>query len=290
MRGLVNPGVCLSLVLAACGELEVETPDGGTVERFDARGATPPPSTPLLEDVPPRMPYTVVTLRGQTNGRRVLVEGVGNPRSIQTIAGSFCIDVPVPAPGSYELQVYALGADGQLSDGAARVGVEIDPTSAPISGASTCSGADPAGCSGAEEICGNGRDDDCNNLADDRDPACAICAGDLLDDQSSSLEAPALTPGRYENLVLCPGDIDVYGVLMRAGETLNARIFFSDEAGNLELQLLAPDRRTVLARSLSVTDDESLTHTSSVAAEYKLVVFAEPGVTNDYTLSISVAP
>lgn len=290
MRGLICTGMGLAFVLAACGDLEVETPDGGTVERFDAQGAPPPPRTPVLDDVPPRMPYSVVTLRGQTNGRRVLVEGLGNPRSVQTIAESFCVDVPVPMPGSYELEVYALGVDGQLSVGAARVRVEIDPAAPPIPGASTCSGSDPAGCVGAEEICGNGRDDDCNNLADERDPACAACPGDLLDDQSSSLEAPALSPGRYEDLVLCPGDIDVYGVLMRAGETLSARIFFSDAAGNLEMQLLAPDRRTVLERSFSVTDDESLTHTSSVAAEYKLVVFAEPGVTNDYTLSISVAP
>lgn len=288
MRGTIVLGLGVGWALLACGELEVETPDGGTTERFDVRGAAPPPRTPVLEDVPARVPYSVVTLRGQTNGRRVLVEGLGNPRSVQTIAEAFCIDLPVPGPGTYDLEVHALGVDGQLSDAPAMVRVEIDPAAPPIFGASTCNGADPAGCAGAVELCGNGRDDDCNNLADDDDPACAVCAGDLLDDQSSSLDAPALSPGRYEDLVLCPGDIDVYGVLMRSGDRLNARILFSHAEGNLELQLLAPDRRTVLARSVSVTDDESLTYTSSTAAEYKLVVFAEAGVTNGYTLSLSL--
>lgn len=288
MRRSILLWATLTWAAAACGELEVETPDGGTVERFDVKGAAPPPRTPVIEDVPAVIPYSVVTVRGQTDGRRVLVEGLGNPRSVQTIAESFCIDLPIPEPGDYALEVYALGLDGQLSDGSAKVSVRVDPSAPPIPGASTCSGADPAGCVGSEEICGNGRDDNCNNLVDDRDPACAACPGDILDDQSSSLDAPALSPGRYENLVLCPGDIDVYGVLMRPEETMTARILFAHSAGNLELQLLAPDRRTVLDRSLSVTDDESLVYTSSAAAEYKLVVFAEPGVTNDYTLSLSV--
>lgn len=279
--GLVGLGL-------ACGDLEVETPDGGTVERFDVRGATPPPRTPVLESFPARVPYSVISLRGQTDGRRVLVEGLGNPRTIQTISESFCIDLPVPGPGTYDLLVHALGVDGQLSDAPAQAQVVIDPAAPPVPGASTCSGADPAGCSGAVEICGNGRDDDCNNLADEDDPACATCAGDLLDDQSSRLDAPALSPGRYEDLLLCPGDLDVYGVLMRAGERLNARILFSHADGNLELQLLGADQRTVLARSVSVTDDEAVTYTSSVAAEYKLVVFAEAGVSNGYTLSISL--
>jgi hypothetical protein len=237
-------------------------------------------------------PYPLATVRGSADGRRVLVEGAGNPQSVavleQTQGSIFCIDVALPQPMSYMLQLYTLGVDGQVSESAAEVGVEFDPAAAPVPGLTTCSGSDPAGCPSNAEICDNNRDDDCNNLVDEDDPACATCVDDPLE-PNDDLAAPRLEPGRYENLAICPGNQDVYGVFLQADETLTARIFFTHFDGNLDMTMIdGGDLMTVIGRSTSVTDDESLTHTATAAQEVKVVINGESGASNSYTLELRV--
>jgi hypothetical protein len=288
-RGLARAGLLLVAGLG-CGEPSVTRPDGGPLAFLDARGMTPAPETPILEAVPERVPYTVATLRGQAGARRVIVESSANPVAATVLPdGSFCVDAPMPQPGEYSFRVYAQGADGQLSERPAVVSVRFDPAAPSVPGAQTCSGGDPAGCAGSVEICDNRRDDDCNNLVDERDPACATCADDPLEPNDDA-SAPRVDPRRYDGLMICPGDVDYYGVLLREGETLSARLFFTHAMGNLDLELLATDRRTVLARSTSTTDDELLSYTASVAGEHKLLVFGPGGSSNRYALDLRVDP
>ncbi len=252
---------------------------------------TPPPATPIVNPVEARQPYSVITLRGQSAAKRIVVEGAGNPVVARTLPGeAFCVDVPTPAIGAYVLKVYAQGADGQLSETPATVNVEHDAAAPAIAMAETCSGEDPAGCQPTTENCSNGRDDDCDGLRDDRDPDCATCTDDLFEEND---RAPAneIDPGRYDGLQLCPGDADYYLVSARQGQTITARLFFVHSAdGDLDLQLRASDGTTVLERSTSSTSDEMVTYASTAtgAADFYVLVYAEATHGNAYTLDLAV--
>jgi hypothetical protein len=275
----------LALALVGCGAPSVDLPDAGGLA-IDA-GSAPRPARPQLEPVAPRVPYPVITLRGATTGRRIIVEGGPNPQVKATVGGAFCVDVPLPSTGTYNFTVYAQGQDGQLSEAAPPVNVERDPGAPRVQGATTCSGADPAGCAGAVELCGNQRDDDCNNLSDGDDPACQTCRPDVLEPNDAP-GAPRIDPGRYEDLSICPGDRDHFGIFARRGETIDARIRFTHARGDLDAYLIGLDRRTPLARGLSIDDDEAVTHTATVTGEYRLEVFGVGEAVNGYDLTLDV--
>ena len=248
---------------------------------------TPAPATPSIEPIADRVPYTVATLRGATDARRVFVEGPGNPISMTVLPdGSFCVDVAMPTPGPYVFRVIAQGDDGQLSDPAV-VNVQFDPSAPAIANAQTCSGADPAGCAGSMEICGNNRDDDCNNLIDDQDPACASCVDDALEPNDGP-NSPRIDPNRYDGLVLCPGDPDYYGLFTQKPARITARLFFTHDVGDLDGDLIALDGVMPVARATSTNNDESLTYTATASGEYQLLVFGGAGVSNTYALDVEV--
>lgn len=278
-----------ALALAACGPPSVDRPDVGSIFTPDAGGAPPP--RPTVEAAERRVPYPLATLRGAAAGRRVIVEpsGGANPVAKAVLRGEFCVDVPLPEPGEYGFVIHTQDEDGQLSEPSAPVYVTFDPAAPPVLGARTCSGADPAGCANAVEICGNGRDDDCNGLVDDEDPACRACQDDVLEPNDDP-GAPRIEPGRYEDLKICPLNQDYYGVFARRGEIIDARIAFTHARGNLDLHLLGLDHRTILARSVGLTDREVITHTATAAGEYKLRVFGEGGASGEYTLELQVLP
>ncbi len=279
--------VLLGVVVGAACKTSVN--HEGTTSFLPDAGSATPPATPVLDPLPDTIPYTVATLRGRApDAKRVIVEGGANPSASSVLPdGTFCVDVPTPNPGSYMFQVFAQNDVGLLSNGSAMVTVAFDPSAPPITGAMTCGGADPAGCAGSVEICGNGRDDDCNGLIDDRDPACVTCPDDALEPNDST-SAPRITPGRYDNLQVCPNNPDYYGVLLHDGETIIAHIYFSTAAGNLDLELLDTDGTTALERSTSVTDDEMVMHTVATGGVYWLHVFGTGGAANTYSLDVQV--
>ncbi|MBW2464846.1 MAG: PPC domain-containing protein, partial [Deltaproteobacteria bacterium] len=220
--------------------------------------------------------------------RRVLINGSDNPLVTPVLPmETFCLDVPMPNPGTYTFEVTSQNSGGIFSTGSAMVTVEFDPGAPPILGLVTCSGADPAGCAGATEICENGRDDDCNGLVDDRDPECIECVDDIFEPNDDAA-APRLDPDRYEGLSLCSGNEDYFGVYARAGDTINASLFFSHPSGNIDAELLGLDRSTVVDSSTSTTDDEFVTHTATETGEYMLRVWGPGGAMNGYTLRLDV--
>ena len=277
-----------SLLLCACVEPQIETPDAGYYSFLDANGMELPPPSPVLDPVPYRQPYSIVTVRGLATGRRVILEGGSNPVASAIVPdGSFCVDMELPGPGTYNFSAYAQNDQGLLSDMPADIEVVFDPSSPAIANAQTCDGSDPAGCAMETEICDNGRDDDCNNLIDDNDPACTSCVDDALEPNNTS-GAPRIEIDRYDNLRICPNDPDYYGIYLKEAEKLTARLYFDHSFGNIDMQLLLAEDDSILERSNTSTDDESLSYTSSSAGEYRLFIYSDEGANNPYSLELSV--
>ncbi|MBM4320951.1 MAG: hypothetical protein FJ125_13610, partial [Deltaproteobacteria bacterium] len=116
------------------------------------------------------------------------------------------------------------------------------------------------------------------------------CQDDRLEDDDTVQTAAMLQPQLLEQLVICPGDDDFYAVALNRGDRLAALISFTDAAGNLDLQLLGPDGRTVLASSISHNDEELVDAVAGQAGTYYLRVFAAAGVQNGYDLLVDVTP
>lgn len=285
----VKPGPSLLLLagLFGCGEPSVDRPDVGI---FATDAGTPAPDPPRVTAIPERQPYAVATIRGQARARRVLVEPEGGNTVSTTVLGtdgSFCLDYPLPRPGRYRFVAFAL--DEQLSAPSAPFEVVYDPTAAPIPGAQTCTGADPAGC-GIIELCGNGKDDDCDQRIDLADPSCQACQDDRLEPNDTLGGATRILAERQEPLQICPDNDDWYLVAARAGETFTVRALFTHVEGNLDLTLYALDGRTVLARGTGLSDLEQVTHTATAAGEYAVRIYGEGGTANRYALELEFSP
>lgn len=284
-RGVASALVALAVVgAAACKGPSVDRDAG---DLFDSGTTTPPPA-PIIDSFDTPVPWPLATLRGRaTDARRVLVMGGENPLASSILPdGTFCIDVPMPNPATYDFLIFAQSDSGVLSASGTAAQVVFDPGAAPVPGAVSCQGTDPAGCLGATEICDNGRDDDCNGLRDDLDPACVTCADDPLE-PNDDIGAPRVDPGRYDGLRLCPGNDDWYGIYAREGDTLDVRVFFSHASGNIDVELFDVDGTTVLERGTSEDDDESVVHVVTTTGEHALHVYGLDGATT-YTLDIDV--
>ena len=77
---------------------------------------------------------------------------------------------------------------------------------------------------------------------------------------------------------------------MTSPSIIAVRAFFRHAMGNIDMQLIAPDRMTTVASSLTMSDDELITYTATATGEYKVLVFAGGGATNTYALDVQVNP
>lgn len=281
-------GLCL-LVAAACGDPQASLDSGPFIIDVDG-GTGPAPTKPWVEATPSIQPYGVLTLRGMAEGRRIYIEGVDNRRSsgIEP-GGSFCADIPLPSPSTYEVRLRSQGDDGQLSEWAGPFVVTYDPSASPIAGATTCTGADPAGCTEAFEICGNQRDDDCNGLVDDEDPRCRPCVNDDLEPNDAVGSPRVPVDQAYDDLVLCAGDDDWFGVMMEADQTLSALIRFSHAEGDINLELIGPNRRDMVEDSRGLSDVEQITYTATTTGVHHLHVFGDRQASNTYRLELQLS-
>ncbi len=83
---------------------------------------------------------------------------------------------------------------------------------------------------------------------------------DAFEPNESAQQAVPLEPDAYEGLSICEGDRDVFAVAVRPGDELSATIFFEHAVGDLDMVLYAPGDGRVLSRSVSVTDNEVVSH------------------------------
>jgi hypothetical protein len=282
-RKLAPLALC-ALATAGCGDPDVSR-DAGSL--FDAQMAMPP-GAPVLDPVDSPVPWPNATVRGRADARRVIVEGRGNPLATSILPdGTFCVDLPMPVPGTYDFTFFSQSPEGLLSTTGTTTQLVFDPAAPPVPGALTCAGTDPAGCSGETEICDNGRDDDCNGFVDLRDAACSSCTEDALE-PNDDVDAPRVDPGRIADLRICPGNEDYYGVFARAGDTIDVRVLFVHANGDIDAQLLDTDRTTVVATSTTLDDDEVLSWMATSEGQHVVRVYAAGGASNGYVLDVDL--
>ena len=94
---------------------------------------------------------------------------------------------------------------------------------------------------------------------------------DRLEENDSFEDGAFLGPELYTRLLACPGDEDFYTILLADGETVSVTLTFSDAEGDIDLRLL-DESETVVASSLSVTDDEEIVFTSEGLEFYRIRV------------------
>jgi hypothetical protein len=196
--------------------------------------------------------------------------------------------------GSYVVRVRAAGT-GSTAGGAASYALEARGVGGCIDldgdGIAQCDGdCDDANASihpGAVDVC-NGLDDDCSFGPDDR------CVGSCLDDTmepNDTAGAPvALMPGSWDDMALCGGDADWFGVDVPGGGDVTARIFFSNADANLSLELRGPDGVTVLDSSTSNANNEEVSATNLAAGTHFLYVYGPLGADANYQVELEVTP
>ncbi len=118
------------------------------------------------------------------------------------------------------------------------------------------------------------------------DQVAPTCPDDSFEDNDSPETAASVVPGTFDDMIVCPGDVDMFKVRLERGERLTATINFSHAAGDLDLSILTGDGRTTIVESLSQTDNETITTPSiEVSGDFLVVVQSlSPAVGNTYDL------
>jgi len=125
------------------------------------------------------------------------------------------------------------------------------------------------------------------------DRATPVCADDRFEENDTDADAADVGVGTQAGLRICTGDNDHYAVDLDRGDEITVDLSFNNVEGDIDLELLDEFGISV-ATSLSVTDDESVTHRAESSGVYTIIVrlFAEAGINagNDYDMSISIVP
>ena len=101
--------------------------------------------------------------------------------------------------------------------------------------------------------------------------------------------AASITPGLYEQLQVCPFDLDWYVIELFEGDVLSVTALFTNADGDLDLRLYASDDyQTPLVKAFQTNDGETLQHTVVVGGKYYLRVNGLSGASNSYDLDVSV--
>lgn len=93
-----------------------------------------------------------------------------------------------------------------------------------------------------------------NNSVATAHPLTAASAGSTSTETGA--QGAATTTWAFDELALCPGDVDWYTLDVAPGTYLTLDARFEQSDGDIDLQLLLPDGRTVIAESRSTTDNE----------------------------------
>jgi len=115
------------------------------------------------------------------------------------------------------------------------------------------------------------------------------CPDDAFAPNATPAQAAPIAHGVYPELRLCSGASDYFRVPTSAQTPVRVAIAFEHRYGDLDLELLTLDGRTVLARSASERSGEALLW--SGAGEVLARVYGVGGATNTYALTVeSAAP
>jgi len=110
--------------------------------------------------------------------------------------------------------------------------------------------------------------------------------GDQFESNDFQSTATDVSPGEsYSGLSITDGDRDYFELDANAGQTIESSISFEHSEGDLDLKLLADDG-SVVARSETTTDDETISHEVSESGSYYIFVYPPVGGTASYDLSV----
>jgi cysteine-rich repeat protein len=122
------------------------------------------------------------------------------------------------------------------------------------------------------------------------DEATPTCTDDGLEDNDTFDDARPIG-GSTDALQVCEGDDDFYSVTLGAGDTLTVAADFSHAEGDIDLRLLNGDG-AIVASSVSLTDDEALSHVAESAGNYviRVSLWRDAGATsgNGYDIDIDI--
>ena len=112
--------------------------------------------------------------------------------------------------------------------------------------------------------------------------------GDYLEPNDERSGATYLgTGGSYDGLsVHDNSDEDFFQVEADAGDTITAGIEFSDDNGDIDMELQDSDGYS-LTNSISVSDDETIEYTVEEGGTYYVQVYPWSGAPNDYDIDVS---
>ena len=130
-----------------------------------------------------------------------------------------------------------------------------------------------------------------NNVAGALLTVSAVCVNDPLEPNNEPNLATLLSPGIYQDLVVCPYDNDWYRVHVEAGHTITVVMSAKFADGDLDLRLYdSSDLSKPVAMSATQEDVESLSYKVPPASggDYLVRVSGFMGVSNTYSLTISV--
>ena len=119
------------------------------------------------------------------------------------------------------------------------------------------------------------------------DVADAAEFGDRLEPNDDEANATDLGDGGTETGLEISNaeDEDFFAVDADAGELVTAEATFSHYDGDLDVEIRNPDGEVVTS-SLSITDDERVSHTAETNGTYYVVVYGYSGATNSYDIDV----
>ncbi len=121
----------------------------------------------------------------------------------------------------------------------------------------------------------------CDVYQGEADDPVPECQDDVYEPNDTPSEATDLGEGVYENLMICENNDDYFRISLPGG-TLTARIEFSHDEGDLDLELY--ENGTRIDRSWSIQDYEEVT--ASGSGEYILRVYGYNGASAAYRLIV----
>ncbi|MDZ7688033.1 MAG: PKD domain-containing protein [Halobacteriales archaeon] len=104
------------------------------------------------------------------------------------------------------------------------------------------------------------------------------------DDRST---ATSISPGFYSDLNIVEGESDYFEIFLNEGDEITATILFDDTVDDLDLELRDSDG-TDLESSISVSDDETVTHEVQESGTYYVHAYGYIDASAPYSLDVSV--
>jgi len=111
--------------------------------------------------------------------------------------------------------------------------------------------------------------------------------GDRFEPNDDPANATELDGGSADDLGIdTADDEDYFAVDADSGDLVTAETMFAHRDGDIDMEILSPSGE-VVARSLSITDDERVDHVAETNGTYYVVVYGYDGATNDYDVALN---